>query len=73
MGHRANAIQGPYSRTVLDELTSGSSTVAGADHLREGVVVRAVPEAVSDLTGTRKIAKSISEEYLLRRGATEFR
>ena len=31
------------------------------------------PEAISDLTGTRKIAKSISESYLLRRGGTELR
>jgi hypothetical protein len=51
----------------------GPSTLPGADHIREGIVIRPMLEAVSELTGTRKIAKSISEHYLLRRGGTELR
>ena len=64
---------GPYSKKTVLSLTEGYSTLPGANHTREGVVIRAVPEAISDLTGTRKIAKSISESYLLRRGGTELR
>ncbi len=65
--------EGPYSRETVLALTEGQTTLPGADHLREGVVIRAVPEAISSLTGTRKIAKSISEGYLLRRDGTELR
>ena len=65
--------RGPYSRDMVNELTAGPSAVETADHFREGIVIRAVPEAMSELTGGRKIAKSISEEYLLRRGGTELR
>ena len=65
--------EGPYSKEIVLGLTEGPSTLPGAGHTREGVVIRAMPEAVSDLTGTRKMAKSISESYLLRRGGTELR
>ncbi len=65
--------EGPYSKEIVRRLTEGRSTLPGAEHIREGVVIRPVPEAVSSLTGTRKIAKSISESYLLRRGGTELR
>lgn len=65
--------QGPWSKEILAELTNGPSIAANGAHFREGIVIRAVPEAVSNLTGTRKIAKSISEQYLLRQGGTELR
>ena len=65
--------QGPYSKETVINLTDGPSTLPGADHIREGIVIRPVLEAISELTGTRKIAKSISESYLLRRGGTELR
>ena len=65
--------QGPYSKETVISLTDGPSTLPGADHIREGVVIRPALEAISELTGTRKIAKSISETYLLRRGGTELR
>ena len=65
--------QGPYSKETVISLTDGPSTLPGADHIREGIVIRPVLEAISELTGTRKIAKSISETYLLRRGGTELR
>ena len=65
--------EGPYSKETVVSLTDGPSTLPGADHIREGIVIRPMIEAVSELTGTRKIAKSISERYLLRRGGTELR
>lgn len=56
---------GPFSKAVVEELTSGKESVSGSEvHIREGVVIRAI--------GDRKILKSVSEEYLLRKGGTEF-
>ena len=65
--------EGPYSREIVAELTDGPTTMSEADHTREGIVICAVPDTTSDLTGERKIAKSISEAYLLRKNATELR
>ena len=65
--------EGPYSREIVAELTDGATTIPGADHTREGIVICAVPDTISNLTGERKIAKSISEAYLLRKNATELR
>ena len=61
--------QGPYSKEVLLEYTSGRSTLGG--NLREGVVVKPTPER-ENIKGSRTIFKSISEDYLLRKGGTEF-
>ena len=56
---------GPFSKAVVEELTSGKESVSGSEvHMREGVVIRAI--------GDRKILKSVSEECLLRKGGTEF-
>jgi len=58
---------GPFSAKVLAEHTSGKSTLA--DHIREGVVVQPmVPRYESPLG--RVILKSVSEQYLLRKGET---
>ena len=65
---------GPYSRDMVNELTTGVSTIETADHIREGVVIKAFPDARSELTGGRKIAKSINDDYLFRKGkTTEYR
>jgi len=60
--------KGPFSKEKLTELTSGESTLAG--HIREGVVVKSYWEKEDRKVG-RKILKSISPEYLLRKGGTE--
>lgn len=70
---------GPYSREKVAELTDGETTLpcvtaVGATliHIREGVVVKSATEAYHPRHG-RKIAKSVSEAYLLRKGlVTEF-
>lgn len=62
---------GPYSKQVVLQHTDGVDTVSGS-HIREGVVVKSAVEARSQHYG-RKIAKSVSEAYLLRKGeVTEF-
>jgi ATP-dependent RNA circularization protein (DNA/RNA ligase family) len=50
---------GKYSREVLNSLTDGKSTLA--DHIREGVVVKALEESCP-----RQILKSVSVDYLSR-------
>jgi hypothetical protein len=53
---------GPFDEARLLELTNGQSTLA--NHIREGVVVKACQ-------GPRVILKSVSEAYKLRKGGTE--
>lgn len=61
---------GPFSKELVDIHTNGNTTLTNEKHMREGVVIKAVDEG----TGRwgRKIAKSVSEAYLLRKNATEF-
>ena len=60
--------EGPFSKDVLAEHTAGVSTMA--NHIREGVVVRPIVER-SDLESGRVILKSVSADYLVRKGGTE--
>ena len=60
---------GPYHKEILLEYTNGQSTLGG--NIREGVVVRTSPERL-DSKNNRTIYKSISEDYLLRKGGSEF-
>ena len=60
---------GPFDKEKLHMLSGGQSEIA--DHIREGVVVKASPERSDDEVG-RVILKSINEDYLLRKSATEF-
>ena len=60
---------GPYNKEILLEYTNGQSTLGG--NIREGVVVRTSPERL-DSKNNRAIYKSISEDYLLRKGGSEF-
>ena len=64
------AYEGPFSTTKLAELTDGH-TLLKADHIREGVVVKPQRERESAEFG-RVILKSVSANYLTRRGGTEF-
>lgn len=56
-----------FSAQSIQEHTKGLSTLDG--HIREGIVIKPVHER-RDLNG-RVIYKSISEQYLLRKGGTE--
>jgi RNA ligase (TIGR02306 family) len=57
---------GPYSKAVVAELTDGKTTF-GEVHVREGVVVRTAEER-TDYRGRRCQAKSVSGDYLTRKG-----
>ena len=59
--------RGAFSPEVLAYHTNGSSHLYGAKHIREGLVVKTLRERSHPKYG-RKIAKSISEAYLLRKG-----
>lgn len=65
--------EGPFSEAVLAEHTDGGTTL-GAGHVREGVVVRPAAERYDvDANLGRVILKSVSGDYLTRKGqATEF-
>ena len=56
--------RGPFSIEKVRELSSGQTTVIGATHIREGVVVAPVNER-RDPTIGRVILKYVSDEYLL--------
>lgn len=63
--------RGPFSIAKMRELTSGQTTIHGANHMREGVVVVPITERYDGRLG-RVMVKSISPEYLLRKGGTEY-
>lgn len=65
--------EGPYSYDFMAQLASGEECLSGENlHIREGLVIRPFQEMTSDVTGSRKIAKFVSEEYLTRNGGTEY-
>lgn len=71
--------KGEYSAEALNFHTDGGETVSGKGiHMREGVVVKTAISSKDGFEEThprygRKIAKSVSEAYLLRKGnTTEF-
>lgn len=55
--------RGPYSLAESARLADGKSTIPGADHIREGVVVRPVIERHDPKVG-RVILKYVSDAYL---------
>lgn len=65
--------KGPFSKAVLDQYTNGKETISGKEaHIREGVVVTPAEERDVPEIG-RLILKSVSGDYLTRKGnATEF-
>ncbi|MCY4342928.1 MAG: RNA ligase (ATP) [Gammaproteobacteria bacterium] len=62
--------RGPFSEAALQAHTEGPTALAGR-HMREGVVVRPVAERQSPELG-RVILKSVSADYLTRKGGTEY-
>lgn len=64
--------RGPFSKEVMLKYTDGYETVSGKElHIREGVVVRPSRERRCDEIGRVQL-KSVSDNYLIRKGGTEF-
>ncbi|MDT0632906.1 RNA ligase (ATP) [Rubrivirga litoralis] len=64
--------RGPYSDAALARFTGGAEAVSGAGaHLREGVVVRPTTERDDPHVGRVQL-KSVSDDYLTRKGGTEY-
>lgn len=68
--------EGPYDIEHIASIASGKEQMSGTEaNLREGVVIRSTNEDQKiDAFGNghRKIAKFVTEEYLTRKGGTEF-
>lgn len=65
--HNKALYVGPYSKEVVLAHTDGNTTLTMKKQIREGVVVKSYDEIRNQHYG-RKIAKSVSEAYLLRKG-----
>ena len=63
--------RGEFGERMLEEHTGGATTVDGAKHVREGVVVKPVKERRDPDIG-RLVLKSVSGDYLTRKGGTEY-
>ncbi len=61
---------GKYSKSIVDEYTNGTETISGkGTHIREGIVIR--PQKGRSIPGLGRVfLKSVSEDYLLRKGKT---
>lgn len=57
--------RGPYSHTIVETLSSGNSVIPGANHIREGVVIKPVKERFSERLNGRLILKLVSFDYLV--------
>lgn len=55
--------EGPYSLEAIAAASKGASLIPGADHIREGVVVRPIAERRNEKIG-RVVLKYVSDEYL---------
>jgi len=69
--------RGQFSIDKLKELTSGPTVVCDAESAgyfkgREGVVVKPIKEFYSKIINGRCIVKSVSVDYLSRKGGTEY-
>jgi len=63
---------GPFIKKMVERYTSGMETVSGKEqHIREGIVIRPIEERVHEKLGRVQL-KSVSEDYLLRKGGTEY-
>lgn len=57
--------RGPFDMGELERLADGPSLIAGADHIREGIVVKPVVERTHPAIGRVQL-KLVSNEYLAR-------
>ncbi len=62
--------RGPFSMAAMREHTDGKTTLP-ADHIREGIVMAPVVERMDPRIG-RVCLKSVSADYLTRKGGTEY-
>ena len=62
--------RGPFSEAVMRKYTDGKTTMC-ADHIREGIVMVPAVERTDQRIG-RVCLKSVSAEYLTRKGGTEY-
>lgn len=62
--------RGPFDRNTIWEMASGK-TLAGGNNIREGLVVKTVPERQDEKLG-RVILKFVSDDYLQRKDGTEY-
>lgn len=56
--------RGPYHPDKVKELVDGPSVMPGANHIREGVVIKPTKERFSERLGGRLILKAVSVDYL---------
>lgn len=61
---------GPFSAVIMREHTDGKTTMA-AEHIREGIVMAPAVERYDSSIG-RVCLKSVSADYLTRKGGTEY-
>jgi hypothetical protein len=61
---------GEFSKEIIEQHTNGLN-VDGGFNIREGVVIKSAFERTDEELG-RVILKSVSEDYLLRKGGTEY-
>ncbi|RKS10590.1 RNA ligase (TIGR02306 family) [Nocardiopsis sp. Huas11] len=65
--------EGGYDADALLAAAGGTETWSGRSvHLREGLVVRPARERHSEVLGGRAIVKVVSDDYLTRKGGTEY-
>lgn len=62
---------GKLSHKVIHELTDGKDTITGT-HMREGIVIRTLDKEYRNDKMGRVILKSVSDDYLNRKNATEY-
>ena len=62
---------GPYSKEKLAGHVNGKSLVPGSDNIRERTVIRPDLERTDASLG-RIVLKAVAENYLLRKGGTEY-
>lgn len=61
---------GPLKHELVRKYTNGTDSISGS-HMREGIVIRPFDIELSDSSIGRFIIKSISDDYLARKGGTE--
>jgi hypothetical protein len=54
---------GPYTPALIDQFASGPSLIPGANHVREGIVIKPLIETW-DISVGRLILKAVSADYL---------
>ena len=64
--------RGPYSAAMVREHTGGLTRLCEQKQIREGVVIRPARERYAEELSGRLLLKSISDDYVLRKGGTEY-